>query len=1304
MVARCQWQTQFDDREYAVALQNALSQWSHQVLPGILGQCFERYCPAAQIWQIERLELDLGTLSLQDLDRQLPQRVRDALEDALMQLFRRYRSGSHTDRGQSLRIVDLQVSTLAQLRWFLVHGTSPWWRQRLSDPMTMVDQLFEQQPQAVAELLRQVGSSAAVRRRIVWQWGEPRIRTTIQILEPWHADFIHRYADHLALSEQQKPLGGTHSRTLKSNIWYWILTHLLVERGTLFNTLQFVRSTLFQMAQHEQLDFSTLVHRLSDVARQMLSQGLMGPQFLQVLGMLEQQQRPINTVVLTEPDLWQRLQQMLHGRERVCQQAIRPVYFNELFVRLAGQDASRTARIIRDAGRREDVRLFLLQQLSHDQLQTLVAIIAPGDQLFIQTHVRHTQTMLRAQRLDPLLIWRILLDYLLASSGSYFNRRQLVHTTLVGLSRQYHLDYVLLLTMLVNTSVQWQLAPHHFELLAILQELQRAALSQQDVTEWFRIQTDDATGFEIDPIRRLIVILHLRPEVRHSHFQSLFRQQQWQERPAKALSQFLVHSLAARGHLSLSELRALLVTLAPQAGESAFLFLSMLHQWHIQGFLPRIPAADPMHWLTALMVQALLNPLKYPTQMYGWQACFFSGLQRETGQDFQVWHEVLAHLCAKTDTVPACAEMVVFAARWRPKASNLSNATVSTATVASSQTSSSDPVWATLKAHPDAVGYLMRFAQTSAGQQWLASLLPTALQRTTDRQQWLRELAHCVSGMGDVSPAGLTESLARSCWAIWLNELRAYWHVHHRVTGFSVDVSGWVAASLQHWAQRHNVRWSMLASRLRLQLTAGASAALDWVAILSRLNAVHHDTEFEVSDMHCHDSSLSIMQPASAADEQVLLSISSARERSDSSHQPDNISAWYQDQHGQYLRQPQWRARVLQWLQSGHNHNPINPHGTSPVDWRQALLDWLYFYPESFRQQITPMTRFAMVHHRLLAHLSLASLLDVMSRSHLSLQAEIETIQILERLVLQLNLPQMTFAERRQHLLSCVLESWLRQHWQNLTPDALVAALFGKILQVGTVAPALLAAQLSRSGLVTTYTLAPSIQTFIRILRHSTERQIVSSEDISAPSRDPNERETSIDTLRPDPQSEIARWGLSDEPHQASCHTVPMMVLNAGLVLLQSFIPAFFARLQLTRDNQFVTFAMQRRAVHCLQVLATGAQETAEPYLLLNKILCGLPFSEPVETRISLSTEETDIVHSLIEAVIDYWPAIGKTSIDGFRGNWLVRNGTLTESQDHWDLIVEKRPYDMLIARAPLSYSIIRLPWMKKPIYVTWPT
>ncbi|MDW6002500.1 contractile injection system tape measure protein [Vibrio mangrovi] len=1311
IIAQCQWQTCFDDRDDAVALQNALSQWSNQVLPGILSRCFEQHCPAAQIWRIDRLELNLGTIALQDLDRELPQRVREAAEEALMQLFRQHRLLPYSGGARGLQILDLHMSALTQLRWFLLHGTLPWWEQGLGNPVFMVDQQIEQQPHAVAELLRQVGSSAVVRRRIVWQWGESRIRRTIQILEPWHADFIHRYADNLALSQQQQPFTGVHLRELKSNIWYWILTHLLVERGTLFNTLQFVRSTLFQMAQHYQLDFSALLHNLSDVARQMLSLGLMGPRFLQVLVLLEEHEQPVGkaTVPEEEPDLWQLLQQMLHHRETVHretnhQQGMRPVYLHELFTRLAGSDAARTARIIRAEGRSEAVRLHLLQQFDQEQLQTLVAVIAPGDQLFIRTHVRHTQTMLREQHLDPQLIWRILLDYLLASSGSYFNRRQLVQTTLTGLSRQYHLDYALLLAMLVRASVQWQLTPHHFELLAILQELQRATLSDHDAGSVLRLQQEISGESDVDPMRILIAILHLHPEIRHRSFLHLYRQQGWQGKAPGELSRFLVQSLAACDRLNLSEIQALLSVLAPQDGFPAFELLTVLHQHHRQGYLAYLPPSDPMEWLTTLMVEALLEPLKRPGQVSRWQEQFLVVLERESGLASHFWRELFVHLKLKSQTGQS--------GQWFEAdgmAAELSDRRSDSGQILPALSQSSTRVFATLMQllqpssghqpvqdvilttiidHPDAVSLLIRLSHNPEGQRWLAPLLPVSLRRESSRRQLLQALMECVSEVCGKSPSGLAESLQRSFWQIWVREIRAYRALHHHVIGFAVELSGWVTSLLRLWARQRNVRWSVLAQKIRQQRPQDAPAGLDWMLVLAQLNTVRNDTEFEMSDVRTKTMP-QVKAPGHPE-------ISAGHHRTETPTQmTGEMPEWYQDSAGQYLRQPAWTYWLTEWLKSGQL--PVDVSEARYIDWQQALLDWLHFYPESFRQRISGLSRFPVVHHRLLMHLSLAALLDVMERSPKSLQVEIQTIQVLEQLLLQLNLPQMSVAERQQHLLSCVLDVWLSQRWQDLTGDALVAALFWKILQSGTVSPQLLVEQLSRSGLATTYALEVSVREFADVLRNAPQSNAASPMHLSESVSD------SVSGL-----SRTSLWDgelrevTDEQPEQL--RTIPMAVLNAGLVLIQSFIPAFFERLHLTQDNQFITPGMQRRAVHCLQVLATGVQESGEHLLLLNKVLCGLSLSEPVEAGIHLSAEETDIVHSLIEAVINYWPAIGKTSIDGFRGNWLVRNGTLTESQDHWDLIVEKRPYDILITRAPLSYSIIRLPWMKKPIYVTWPT
>lgn len=146
-----------------------------------------------------------------------------------------------------------------------------------------------------------------------------------------------------------------------------------------------------------------------------------------------------------------------------------------------------------------------------------------------------------------------------------------------------------------------------------------------------------------------------------------------------------------------------------------------------------------------------------------------------------------------------------------------------------------------------------------------------------------------------------------------------------------------------------------------------------------------------------------------------------------------------------------------------------------------------------------------------------------------------------------------------------------------------------------------------------------------------------------------------------------------------------------------------FERLGLVHERRFTDTDAQKAAVHHLQYVVTGISHTEEHLLPLNKVLCGLAINAPVPEGITISEEQKAVVNSLLNAAIGHWPAIGHTSIEGFRGNWLVRDGLLTEKEDRWELVVEKRPYDLLISKSPFSFSIIRYSWMPKPLHVTWP-
>lgn len=161
-------------------------------------------------------------------------------------------------------------------------------------------------------------------------------------------------------------------------------------------------------------------------------------------------------------------------------------------------------------------------------------------------------------------------------------------------------------------------------------------------------------------------------------------------------------------------------------------------------------------------------------------------------------------------------------------------------------------------------------------------------------------------------------------------------------------------------------------------------------------------------------------------------------------------------------------------------------------------------------------------------------------------------------------------------------------------------------------------------------------------------------------------------------------------------------ISNAGIVLLNAYFPMLFERLGLVLNHQFATETAQKEAVHYLQYVATGLSNTEESHLILNKVLCGMEVTTSVPDSLEISEDNKELIQGMLQSAIAYWSAIGRTSIEGFRGNWLVREGILTESEERWELSVEKRPYDILLMKSPFSFSIIKFPWMEKPLYVTW--
>lgn len=159
-------------------------------------------------------------------------------------------------------------------------------------------------------------------------------------------------------------------------------------------------------------------------------------------------------------------------------------------------------------------------------------------------------------------------------------------------------------------------------------------------------------------------------------------------------------------------------------------------------------------------------------------------------------------------------------------------------------------------------------------------------------------------------------------------------------------------------------------------------------------------------------------------------------------------------------------------------------------------------------------------------------------------------------------------------------------------------------------------------------------------------------------------------------------------------------ITGAGGVLLAPFLPAFFERLGIAEDGVLKDAA---RATVLIHHLVSGEEKYVEWNLLLPKILCGLLPATLVPTgTIVLQQDERREAAALLVAVIEHWSVLRNTSPDGLRQSFLQREGRLTEKEGAWRLLVQPAAHDVLLQHLPWSISIIKLPWMKAPVYVDW--
>ena len=162
-------------------------------------------------------------------------------------------------------------------------------------------------------------------------------------------------------------------------------------------------------------------------------------------------------------------------------------------------------------------------------------------------------------------------------------------------------------------------------------------------------------------------------------------------------------------------------------------------------------------------------------------------------------------------------------------------------------------------------------------------------------------------------------------------------------------------------------------------------------------------------------------------------------------------------------------------------------------------------------------------------------------------------------------------------------------------------------------------------------------------------------------------------------------------------------ISNSGLVIFHPFLQPLFEQLNLIKEGNWKNIQSQHKAVLLTQYLVTGTTMFYENELVLNKILCGLPIEDVLNTKQKITKKEKEKCQKLLEAVLEYWTSMSKSSVEALRETFLIREGKLNVSNSaSYELWVEEKGYDILLAQLPWGIGMIKTPWMNEFLTCHW--
>lgn len=262
----------FTSKSGAYDLQNRISSLVNGPLTRQMEQLMEEKIPENFLYKINTLTVDVGTVNLNNLEQELPQKFMQAFKDILEEHISLQHSGMG---GDNFQVLPVEASLEDLIAYFLLTGHLPWWAMQNESytPTFVLSEMLLKNPAALRAIIIKAGQHEHVRKRLVKQFSKDQVQAIIRLLEPGEAEYIFAFEEHVLEVKQNQNTIQAEQKEFEKAVSYFILTYLIAERGGAFNKKEFAKSVLAQIAFNFNMQYITLLHIFYNVVENLENKG-----------------------------------------------------------------------------------------------------------------------------------------------------------------------------------------------------------------------------------------------------------------------------------------------------------------------------------------------------------------------------------------------------------------------------------------------------------------------------------------------------------------------------------------------------------------------------------------------------------------------------------------------------------------------------------------------------------------------------------------------------------------------------------------------------------------------------------------------------------------------------------------------------------------------------------------------------------------------------------------------------------------------------------------------------------------------